>query len=237
MLLLMLLCLSLGADEAAATAALDLFKGAPKAKDPGARAAAVAELAKTSHPKIAAKLGTILAGDVPEARIAAAKGLAMQLDDKKKAVQALLQGAAVNAKEPVILTAIVGSLGKLGEEAGAAELNKHIPAENLDLAKAAIEGAGELKSPTSMDPLIKALKEADEALKPRDPSQPGGGRGLLSRLERAGGGNARDERERARELQPLLKKTLSSIIGVQCQDGKDYEDWWKEHKLTFKPQK
>lgn len=236
-MLLLLLCLALGSDEAAATQALELFKGAPKAKDPGARAAAVTELAKASHAKVAAKLGAILAGDVPEARIAAAKGLVGQLEDKKKTVQLLVQGALANAKEPVILTAIVAALGSFGEDAGAPEVNKHLSAENLDLVKAAIEAAGQLKSATSMDPLIKALKDADETLKPREPNKPGEGRGLLSRLDRAGGANPREERERARELQPLLKKTLSSIIGVQCQDGKDFEDWWKEHKLTFKPQK
>jgi HEAT repeat protein len=235
MMMLLALLLSAGADEAAAGAALDAFKAAAKSKDPALRAAAVAELAKTDHPKVAAKLAAVLMGDLPEARIAAAKGLAFQVEDPKKSAALAVQGAAANAKDPVVLAAVVATLGKLGEEVGAPELNKHYQAENLDLAKAAIEAAGELKSAATLDALIRALKDADEMLKPRDPNQPGG-RDFLSRLERIGA-NPRESRERARELQPLLKKTLAGITGVQCQDGKDFEDWWKENRAKFKPQK
>jgi hypothetical protein len=235
MTMLLALLLSAGADEAAAGAALDAFKGAAKSKDPALRAAAVAELAKTDHPKVAAKLAAILMGDLPEARVAAAKGLAFQVEDRKKSAAFAVQGAAANAKDPVVLAAVVATLGKLGEEVGAPELNKHYQAENLDLAKVAVEAAGELKSTATLDALIKALKDADEALKPRDPNQPGG-RDFLSRLERAAG-NPRETRERAREMQPLLKKTLAGITGVQCQDGKDFEDWWKENRAKFRPQK
>lgn len=232
---ILLLAAALG-DEAAAVSALEAFKKAPGPKDPGARAAAVAELAKTDHPKVAAKLGAVLLGDVPEARVAAARGFALQLEDRKKSVQLLLAGAVPNAKYSVILIPLVESLGILGEEAGAPEVNKHLQHENAELAKAAVEAAGRIKSPTSMDPLIKALKEADELLKPRDPNQPGFGRDPFARMDRAGT-NPREQRALAREMQPLLKKALVDITAVQCQDGKDFEAWWKENKASFKPKK
>jgi HEAT repeat protein len=221
------------ADEAAATQALDAFKTAPKASDPGGRAAAILELAKTDHPRVAAKLGLLLLADIPEARIAAAKGLALQLEDPKKTVPQLLKGAQAHAKVPAILIPVVESLGKLGDPDGAAEVNKHLSASDIDLVKAAVEAATRIRSASSLDPLIKALKDCDELLVPRNPNQPRGD--LLGRLGGPGGDNPREARERARELQPLLKAALAGITEVQCQDGKDYESWWKENRAKFKP--
>ncbi len=93
--------------------ALEKFKADTKGKDGAARAAAVEELAKTKSPKICAKLAALLTGEVTEVRVASAKGLAEQ-DDKKHAVAYLLAGVPPNAKDPVILAAILAALGKLG---------------------------------------------------------------------------------------------------------------------------
>lgn len=234
--ILLALILVLGDPDAEA---LDKFKADIKGKDIPGRAAAVEELSKTSSPKICAKLGSLLVADAGEVRVAAAKGLVLQQDDKKHAVPYLLNGATANAKDPVVLGAILASLGKLRDEQGAAEVNKHVNADDTDLAKAAIEAAGEIKSASSFDPLIKALKECEETLKPRDKNNPGGGfGGGLGRLGANNNGRTPKEmRDRANALKPEIIKVLRDMGKVTCQDAKDWEDWWKEHKGTWKADK
>lgn len=220
----------------ATDAALEKFKADLKGKDATGRGAALQELAKTQSPKIVAKINSFMVGDIPEVRVAAAGALALQTEQKKSAIPCLIAAATANAKNPLVLAAVVAALGKLGDEAGVAEVNKHYGAE-LDVAKAAIQAAGEIKSPTSFDPLIKELKACDEALKPRDRSQGGGGfgGGGLGRMD--GQNNPREARERAREIKPLIMGLLSSWAGVNCEDGKDWEAWWKENRAKFKPAK
>jgi hypothetical protein len=231
-----LLALSLALGDADAEA-LDKFKSDYKAKDIAARATAVEELAKTASPKVCARLGALLAADGPEVRIAAAKGLALQQEDKKHAIVFLLNGAAANVKEPpAVLAAIVASLGTFREEAGAPEVNRHVSADSLDLAKAAVEAAAKIKSATSFDPLIKALKECEDVLKPRDPGNAGFG-SKLTRMGTDNAQNAKEIRDRATTLKPEIIKALRDMTKVACQDAKDWEDWWKEHRATWKPDK
>jgi hypothetical protein len=232
--ILVTLALMLGDADAEA---LDKFKTDFKAKEIAARATAVEELAKTPSPKVCARLGSLLGVDGPEVRVAAAKGLALQSDDKKHAVPYLLNGATANAKDPVVLTAILESLGKLHDEQGAAEVNKHFTADNTDLAKAAIDAAGGIKSPTSFDPLIKELKDCEEVLKPRDPNSGAQFGNRLARMGTNNGQNAKDIRDRANALKPEIIKVLRDMAKVACQDAKDWEDWWKEHRNTWKPDK
>jgi hypothetical protein len=219
--------------------ALEKFKADIKGKDGTARAAAVEELAKTKSPKICAKLASLLTGEVTEVRIAAAKGLAEQ-DDKKHAVAYLVSGVTPNAKDPVILAPILSAIGKVGQEQGAAEVNKYIGAEEVEVAKAAVEAAGEIKSGSSFDPLIKELKNCEEILKPRDKNNPGGGFGSrLGGPGRVGGNgqNFREMRERAQTLKAEIQKVLVSMAKVNCQDAQDWELWWKEHRGTYKVDK
>jgi hypothetical protein len=230
------LALALQADVAA-EAALEKFKADVKGKDAAGRSAALAELAKTPSPKVVAKINSYLVSDIPEVRVAAAAALALQTDCKKQALPCLLNAATANAKRPEVLAAVVAALGKFQDEAAAGEVNKHFAAE-LEVAKAAVASAGEIKSPTSFDPLIKELKSCEEALKPR-PRGPdggfGGGFGGFGRMD--GQNNPREARERAREIQPLIKSLLSSWTGVNCEDAKDWEAWWKENRAKFKPNK
>ena len=238
--ILITLALALGDPDAEA---LDKFKADYKAKEIAARAAAVEELSKTPSPKVCARLGSLLGADGPEVRVAAAKGLALQAEDKKHAIPFLLNGATANAKDLVVLGAILETLGKLRDEQGAAEVNKHVNADDTDLAKTAIDAAGEIKSATSFDPLIKALKECEDTLKPRTNTPGGGGfGGGLGRLGGPGGAGAtgktpKEMRDRANALKPEIIKVLRDMAKVSCQDAKDWEDWWKEHRATWKPDK
>jgi len=231
------LILALGDPDAEA---LEKFKADSKGKDIPGRAACVEELSKTQSPKISARLAALLVTDATEVRVAAAKGLQLQVDDKKHVLPYLVNGATANAKNLPVLAAIVASLGKLRDEQGAVEVNKHVNAPDTDLAKTAIEAAGEIRSASSFDPLIKSLKECEETLKPRDKNQPGGGFG--GGLGRMNAGNNtgmtfREMRERATALKTDIVKVLRDMAKVSCEDAKDWEDWWKEHKGTWKPEK
>ena len=216
--------------------ALDKFKTDIKGKDAAGRSAAIEELAKTKSPKICARLASMLTNEVVEVRCAAAKGLGTQ-EDKKRAIPLLLAAVQPNAKELPVIAAIVAALGKLGDEAGVAEINKQLSHENLDVAKAAVEAAGEIRSANSFEPLIKAMKDCEEILKPRDQNNGGGfgGRGFGG----PGGGmqNYREMRERAQTLKPEIQKVLVSMAKVNCQDAQDWALWWKENRAKFKPEK
>lgn len=223
------------ADDAGA---LEKFKADVKGKDGAGRAAAVEELAKTKSPKICAKLATLLTNEVVEVRIAAAKGIGSQ-EDKKRAIAFLLAAVTPNSKEPGVLAAIVSALGKLGEEAGVGEVNKQVSNQHLEVARAAVEAAGEIRSISSFDPLIKAMKECEEILKPRDRNNGGFGGGFGGRVGPGGGNmqNFREMRERAQMLKPEIQKVLVAMAKVNCQDAQDWELWWKENRAKFKPEK
>jgi hypothetical protein len=230
--LLIVLAMALGDDAEA----LEKFKADIKGKDGAGRAAAIEELAKTKSPKICAKLASMLTNEVVEVRIAAAKGLGGQ-EDKKRAITFLLSATQPNSKEFPVLAAIVSALGKLGEEAGVAEVNKQLSHEQLEVARAAVEAAGEIRSTSSFDPLIKAMKDCEEVLKPREERGPGGGG--FGRAGFGGGGmqNFREMRERAQTLKPEIQKVLVAMTKVNCQDAQDWALWWKENRAKFKPEK
>lgn len=233
--LLLVLALALPDDAEA----LDKFKADIRGKDAAGRSAAVEELTKTKSPKICAKLASLLTTEVGEVRIAAAKALAEQ-EDKKRAVAFLIASVTPNAKEATVLGAIIAALGALGEEAGAAEVNKLVAAENIDIAKIAVEAAGQIKSATSFDPLIKSMKECEEALKPRDRTAGGGfggglGGGRFGGNNASGGLTPRELRDRAQMLKPEIQKVLVAMTKINCQDAQDWELWWKENRAKYKP--
>ena len=232
--LLTVLALAL-ADDAEA---LEKFKADIKGKDGAGRAAAVEELAKTKSPKICAKLASMLTNEVVEVRCAAAKGLGAQ-EDKKRAITLLISATQPNAKEFPVIAAILSALGKLGEEAGAPEVNRQVSHEQLEVARAAVEAAGEIRSTTSFDPLIKAMKDCEEILKPRDRGPGGGFGGGFGRAGGPGGSmqNFREMRDRAQTLKPEIQKVLVAMAKVNCQDAQDWELWWKENRAKFKPEK
>ena len=118
-------------DDAAATAALDKFKADYKSKEASVRAAAVLELARTSHEKVTAKLAQLLMTDEKEVRIAAAKGMADQTENRKKPVAYLIAAAGPNAREPAVMAAILDALGKLKEPPAAAEVERHFKAKHI----------------------------------------------------------------------------------------------------------
>jgi len=237
--LLFLVAALQGADDAEATAALEKFKTDFRSKDLGVRVAAVTDLSKTQHEKVLVKLGSLLVVDDKDVRIAAAKGFEKQRDNPKKASLALAGALAPNLTLIPVAVTILEELGLLQEDVIAPEVEKHfVKTDPLDIQKAAITAAGKIRSAGSIDPLIHLLKELE-----LEAQQSGGrGGGKIKGLGGKGGagalksGNAAD-RDRASELLPAVRGALTSITKTTCQDAKDWEAWWNEHKAGFKVEK
>lgn len=227
--LVMALSIFVQQDEAAATAALDQFKTDYKAKEAAGRASAVAALAGTQHDKVYARLGALLAVDEPEVRIAAAKGLGTaKAENARKPMAHLLNGIAPNAKNPMVVAAILEALGKLKQEAALPEIEKHLKAKNLPEGKAAVDAVGEIKSRNSLPALIALLKWLEEGAK-EAPAYQGGGGGKGNLPGQGGGGVVdQDARDRDKVLTPIVHKVLQSITGQKIQNRKEWEDWYKE---------
>jgi HEAT repeat protein len=229
---------ALSPDDPEVSAALEKFKTDYHSKDLSTRVAAVADLSKTQGDKILLKLGSLLVVDDKDVRIAAAKGLEEQKENKRKASLELASAIAPNMTLIPVAVTILEELGLLQEEAVAPEVEKHFAkTDPLDIQKAAVTSAGKIRSASSVDPLIHLLKELE-----LEAQQNGGGRGG-GKVKGLGGkgagggaiknGNAQD-RDRAAELLPAVRAALASITKANCQDVKEWEAWWNEHKATFK---
>jgi HEAT repeat protein len=236
------LLLQAAPDEAAVTAALDKFKTDYKSKEVGQRVSAVSELAKTPHDKVIAKLSALLGVDEPDVRVAAAKGLAEQTENRKKSALALAGGLSPNLSLIPVAVAILDQLGVIKEDVIAPEVEKHFAkTDPLDVQKAAVMASGKIRSITSIEPLIKLLKELE--LEAQKNNGVGGKvKGVAGGAKGAGKGGAlkngnADDRDRATELFPATRAALTAITGASCPDAKDWEAWWNEHKGTFRVEK
>ncbi|HXX93596.1 MAG TPA: HEAT repeat domain-containing protein [Planctomycetota bacterium] len=240
-------------DDKAVSDALEKFKNDYKAKETEAKVKAIEELSQVQDSRVTSKLSSLFTAEEKAVRIAAAKGLGDRSDEKekKKASQALGSVLKPNEKFADVQTAILEAIAKLGEESGLPEAHKLVESEVLDVATAAVNTAGTIKSRTSFDPLIKRLKEADEVLKPpqQGNNAPGGKGGFGGGRFLGGPGGAagsqtgtsqltpKERRDLAKAMQTLIKKVLAEMAGTNCEDGKDWENWWKEHQATWKAPK
>jgi hypothetical protein len=216
-------------DDAAATAALDKFKADYKSREVAARASAVADLARTQHEKVAAKLGQLLGLDLSEIRIAAAKGLGGNTVNRRKAVVMLSVGAAANAREPMVMAAILEAIGKLKEPIGAAEVERHFKSKQIPQAKAAIEAAASIGSRSSVHPLIETLRWLEAG------AQEAPAVGNNNNAPGIGGGGPVDEaaRERNTMLRPVVLKALQTLTKTNRSSVREWEDWWRADGARF----
>jgi len=201
-----------GDDDAASTAALDKFKTDYKSREVNTRVSAVSDLAHTQHEKVWARLAQLLVSDEREVRIAAAKGLGGAAENKKKPVAYLMAAAGPNAREPMVMAAILESLGKLKEGAGAPEVERHFKSKQIPEAKAAIEAAAQICSRTSAQPLIETFRWLETGAQ----EAPAYGQGNNGGTPGVGGGGTVDEaaRERDRVLKPVVLKSLEAITKI-----------------------
>jgi HEAT repeat protein len=231
-----LLALLLQAVDDPSAAALETFKTEYRAKDVAARAQAVTTLAATQHDKVYAKLGQLLTIDERDVRIAAAKGLgACSAEKKTRPLSYLLAATAPNAKDPAVLSALLGAIGKLKQEAALPDLERHYRSKQMPVAQAALQAAGEIKSWRAVPALIGLLKWLEDAAQEAPDINGGGG----NKLPGVGGGGVQDAdaRERERTLTPVVIKALQAITGASMSGRKAWEDWYRETGGRAKPEK
>jgi len=218
------LLLTLALQDDPSVAALEEFKTAYKSKDVSARAAAVSALAATQHDKVYAKLGQLLGTDEKDVRIAAAKGLGGCTAEKKaKPAAYLMGGAAANAKDPLVLAAVLEAIGKLKQDATLPEVEKHFRSKDVTVATAAVKAAESIKSTRSVPALIGTLKWLYDGAQPAPDYGGGGG------TPGVGGGGTSDQDAMAREraMTPIVNKALQTITGQSISGHKAWEDWLK----------
>jgi HEAT repeat protein len=227
------------AKESSANEALEKFRTACRSKDVAERALAVAELSKTSHEKVVAKLGALLVVDDMTIRIAAAKGLGATADPlKKKAVNLLSRAFPANAGEPLVVVALVEAMETMQDGLGYAVLKANLKSPDPQTSRAAIEAMGQIRDKSFVTPLIEHARFLEAASREATNVGPGGrtvtGGGMIP-----GGGTVGDPDapRRARVLVPLVHKALESITKQNFKAMSEWAEWWGKNEADFKPAK
>jgi len=236
-------------DDAAAASAVSAFdKQWLKDKSSDARVAAVGELAKVQHAKVADKLGSLLTSEDKQVRSAAAAGLGTFTSSpelKKAAAKHLSSGlsAGANSNDPDIKIAILAALGALQEESTDKKVKDYFEDKDHKIASAAVTAAGQLKAKSMVDPLIQVLRECEETIKkattPGSVTQQKLGQRDTARKAAPGVGKdpERDKKDRANALVGPSLTALATLTGQNLKTSDEYEKWWTKNRSTFNPQK
>ncbi|MBI3858228.1 MAG: HEAT repeat domain-containing protein [Planctomycetes bacterium] len=247
MIALALLAALMPQDEAAAKAALETYKTTVgKSKDAKSHADAVTELAKTAHESVAVRLGSLLATDEREVRIAAATGLGtfnktpeLKVSAAKFLVQALTAGA--NAREIEVRLAIFAALGALQEESSVNAVKSHFDDRDPKIACAAIAAAGAIRSKSVVEPLIQVVRDCEriqsgsgalppaplptKGKPPAKPPPPPPGKDNTDK----------EKKDRASAVGAAAEAALSGMTGQNFKTGDEWERWWSKNRSTFTP--
>ncbi len=227
----LLLSLITAASEDEAIAQFKKEYASPRVED---RAAAVKTLGSTQGEKTLKVLAELLGRDEAAVRIEAADALGAFEGYAAKASAYLLAALGANRDETVHV-AVLGAVGRLKGESSAAVVNKWIDVKDCRVAKAAVEATGLLRSATSIEPLIELLQKLEKL-----------GKLSKSSANQAGGpsipGSARNDsnreaRERVKALQPATLQALQTITKEGWKVPKDWDEWWKKNRATFKVEK
>ena len=219
--LLLLLTLS---DDKAAEDALDRFRQAYRNPSAPARAAAVSELGRTPHDKTLVQLVGILSGEVPIVKAAAARALGGFADHKRKAVPILLASLGPNGKETDVQVAIFEALGKLDDENALRVIHRHFEDKDGKVAAAALMAAGEIRTVSSIDLILKEMEECEKINKQ---SSGGGGPGVP-------GGGSDPRKDRAKVVLPASIKAMQAISKEKWTTPEEWRIWWSRRRATFK---
>ena len=164
-LLAALLLVQAADDKAAVDAAIKSFKKSFSNPSPSARATAVLELSKTPHDKTLNQILPLIASDVTEVRVAAAKGLGEFADWKKIVTPSLMAGLKANEKDLKAQEAIYGTLGKLQDPVSISTVHGNFRESDARVAKLAIGCAGSMRQKESMDALLELQHDVQKWLK------------------------------------------------------------------------
>ena len=122
---------------------------------------------------------------------------------------ALIGALGPNDKDPDVLEALLGSIGKIGDESAVPAVHKACEHRDAKAAKAAFAAAGELGSSRSVDFLIDQAKKLERHA-----------------LDDGYGGDD-PARTRARDCLAACVKALQAITKEKHATAKDWEKWRK----------
>jgi len=190
-----------------------------------ARAAAVADLARTPSEKAAVAIGSLLGSEADAVKIAAGEGLGNFTDYKKVATPLLIAGLNSNVKEPKVVEAIFKGLGKLGDVDSLKTIHGYFDDKEADVAKAALMSAAEIRNVSSIDVMITLMKKYEKI--DEQAKKGGGGYGVPY-----GGDDPKGKL--AKDVLPAIIKALQTITHEKWATTKEWEIWWNKYKATFK---
>jgi HEAT repeat protein len=222
-------CLALGfllGDEASADEAIKRFKTGMRNQSVPARVAAVSELSREKHEKTAKVLAGLLMADVCDVRAAAATGLAGFTDYKRMVVPALMASlGGPNQKEPKVRAAIMGTLGKMNDDASVPMIFQGFKDDYITVAKAAVMATVDLKRKEAIDQLIELLKDCQKWTK----SKQGGG----YKDDQGKNGDEKAQTDRVADLQKTILAALQAMTTEKWPSAEEWVVWWGRRKATF----
>ncbi len=219
-------------DEAKAKIA-DFKKEIKTAKSDADIAKGLERLGETLHPRILAELKTWLSKPSPEIAIAAAEQIGKYKKDKD--ASDTLLGTAGARKDKDTVVKCLRYAGDVGFKPAVSKLTGFFRHRESDVAREAVDSCAKLRTREAIDPLLGTLRELDSIREQNDPAGGVGGvGGLGGGLVGGTGGIANDQQKRKRDLTPVVERALEEITGQRLKTLKEWEDWWRKNKATFK---
>lgn len=183
------------------------------------------------------KLKPFLAQGSSELRLAAAEMLSKYKKNKTAAEAILTSLSAQNQKDKDLLEKLVSFAADTECKEIASKLCALFENRNVEIARAAVDGCGKIKSKACIEPLINLvgqLEDIDESnvSGAGQPPMPG-----------PGGGGQGQEDERVKRKRELLQPALASLREItgekytrakRRQGEQTWQDWWAKNKATFK---
>jgi HEAT repeat protein len=178
-------------------------------------------------------LGTLLGQDEGEVRIAAAELLGGWTEQRAHASTLLTAALTPNAKLETVQDQLLRSLGLLGEEASAPAVHRFLDDKSNVVARAAIDAAGQIRSRTSIEPLLELLKKLEKLGQvSRGTARTAGGIPGQARKD-----SNRDARERVKALRDPCLDALKSITRESFKTYEEWSGWWAKNRAAFKVEK
>lgn len=204
------------------------------------RLAAVHALSGQRHEKTVRCLAPLLTRSSVSVRILAARvlgGFASLPPSARELRQALRSPANQGKRHSAVRIEVLRALGAHGVKEAAPEVEDLIEDREAWVAKAAVDAAGRLRCPSSVEPLLKALRriegpdaEADAGL---DPIGRELGDAKVGRLVELASKAERKETQKSVLREPLLA-ALRAITRQSFDRAKAWEAWWSKAKKTFR---
>jgi HEAT repeat protein len=211
-LLLALLVQDLAPNDNDAEAALRKFKAECLNSAAEGKTAALREVVKTRHERVARAVGEMLVAEADPIRIAAA--IALGDLDHPASSEVLSDALRPNLRREEVFRATLKTIGELGWQSPVARL--HDLLSNTDPAMGPVmpdivSAIGQLRSLDSMDPLIHLLNKFDANAIGRKIIWP-------------------NEDPIVREIEVALR----SISGQDFRKAADWQQWWRAYRDTLR---